>query len=340
MKKLVIRRKVVRRPKLTEAKLRKIIVEELVRKHLIEEGMWDDVAGGVKKLAAYVTKQFKSVAGKWATTISEKVAKLSAIPDDVKKLLGIVKNAMSQTGEAFKLDETLQIAKKLGEITPDKALQIVDSDFEGPVKERVASVTTKSEGTFIPSIYVTLTETSYINSRPDSELLRESFGLAAGLGVGLAIMGGLPMLFKGLHKLADVLGAKKTSDLMKHAEHVTHAFEQKTIDFVMPDKLAYAVYAGLWKMGVKVSKGEEIQPFMNFQIDEDKSGSMQKTKGLVYKVLLIYFAFNGIKGVLHAGASLLGFVEGTATTVKGVELAKGAHELSKLVNAGKAAASI
>ena len=47
---------------------------------------------------------------------------------------------------------------------------------------------------------------------------------------------------------------------------------------------------------------------------------------------------NGLVGVLKAGASLLGFVEGGATAVKGVELAIGAKEVANIVKAAGAGA--
>jgi hypothetical protein len=318
-----------KRQTLSEARLRKIIYEELVRQYLIEEGLWDDVKSGVKKLSAYVSKQFSSVAASWAKLITDRVGKFNQIPDDAKKVMAALKEGMQATGETFQMDETLKAAKELGKID---ALAIVQEDLEGPVKEKAQAAQVKGEGKYLSSIYVVLSEKKYVtgNAAP----LNEDFGVTAAVGLGLAVMGGLPMLFKGLHKLADVLGAHKAAVLFEKAEKVTHHFEQKTIDFVMPDKLAHAVYMSLWKMGIKLTKGDE--PLNEIEIKAEKEGieALKKCKGLIYKCLLIYFAFNGIAGVLKAGASLLGFVEGTATTIKGVELAKGAVEVSKLVRAG------
>jgi hypothetical protein len=322
-----------KRPTISEARVRQIIYEELVRHYLIQEGLWDDVKSGVKRLSSYVSKQFKSVAAAWAKLITDRVGKLQEIPEDAKKIFGVLKQAMQQTGETFQMDETLKAAKELGKLGSEGALAAVEADLEGPVKEKARAATVKGEGVYLPSVYAVLAEKKYVSGAP-SEQLNEDFGVTAALGIGLAVMGGLPMLFKGLHKLAGVLGAEKAAEMFEKAEHVTHHFEQKTIDFVMPDKLAHAVYMGLWKMGIKLTKGDE--PYNEIEIKAEKDGvdALKKAKGLVYKVLLIYFAFNGISGVLKAGASLLGFVEGAATSVKGVELAKGAVELSKLVRAG------
>lgn len=320
-----------RKPAITEARLRKIIYDELVEAYLVQEGLWDDVKAGVQKLSSFVTKQFKSVAAQWAKAISQAVSKLGEIPDDAKKILQVLKQAMSESGESFQMDKGLQAAKELGKLGKDGALAIVQRDLEGPVHEKAKAASTKAEGKYLPSVYAVLQEKKYIAGQVES--LNE-VGVTAVLGVGLAIMGGLPLLFKGLHKLAEVLGAHGCAELFEKAYHVTHHFEQKVIEFAMPFKLAYLVYLGLWKLGIKLTKGEE--PLNEIEIKGEDEGvqALKQCKGLVYKVLLIYFAINGISGVLHAGASLLGFVEGTATTVKGVELAKGAIEVSKLVRAG------
>lgn len=321
---------------ISEARLRQIIFEELVNQHLIEEGLWDDVKGGVKKLSAYVTKQFKSVAATWAKAISDRLAKMNQIPEDAKKVFAALKQGMEATGETFQMDETLKAAKELGKMGTAGALAIVQKDLEGSVHEKAKAAEVAQEGRYLPDIYSVLAEQTYIQG--PKEQLTEDFGASTVLGLGLAIMGGLPLLFKGLHKLAHVLGAEGASHMFEKAEHVTHAFEQKVIDFAMPDRLAYAVYMSLWKTGIKLTKGDE--PLNEIEIKAEKEGieALKHCKGLVYKALLIYFAIQGLIGVLHAGASLLGFVEGTATSIKGVELARGAEEVANLIKLGGAAA--
>ena len=326
------------RPRITEAQLRKIIYEELLEQYMIQEGLWDDVKSGVKKLSGWVTKQFKQIAASWAKAISSKIEGLSAIPEDAKKIIGVLKQAMQQTGEKFELDEGLKAAQELGKVGPN-ALQVVQQDLEGPVHEKAKAAKVKGEGKYLPGIYVVLQERSYIQQPKQS--LNEDFGVTSALGIGLAVMGGLPMLFKGLHKLANALGATGTAELMHKAEKVTHHFEEKVVDFAMPFRLAYAVYLGLWKMGIKLTKGDEPLNEIEIKADDEGKAALHKAKGLVYKALLIFFAIQGLMGVLKAGASLLGFVEGGATTVKGIELARGAEEVAKLVRAaGTTAAAV
>jgi hypothetical protein len=229
------------RQTITETQLRKIIFDELIDQYLIEEGIWDDARSGVQKLSAYVTKQFKQAAGKWAQAIVTASSKLAEIPPEAKEILKVLKTAMEQTGETFQMDQGLLAAKELGKIDKDKALAIVQHDLEGPVHDKAKSADTKAEGKYVPEIYSVLAETQYVEL-PKEKLVE--FGVVGAAGVGLAIMGGLPLLFKGLHKLANVLGAHGTAELFEKAEHVTHHFEQKVVNFVLPFKLAYAVYVG------------------------------------------------------------------------------------------------
>jgi hypothetical protein len=327
-----------RRKAITETRLRQIIYEELVDRYLIEEGLWDDVKSGAQKLSAYVTKQFKQVAAQWAKAIVQAVGQLKEIPEPVKKVMQVIKAAMQQSGESFQLDQGLKTAQALGKLGKDAALSVVQQDLEGPVHEKAKAAQVKGEGKYLPSIYAVLAEGDFKSPAKDS--LNEALGVMTVAGLGLAVLGGLPMLFKGLHKLANVLGAHGAAEMFEKAEHVTHHFEQKTIDFVMPFKLAYLVYVGLWKMGIKLTKGDQPYNEIEIKAEEDGKKAIAQAKGLVYKVLLIYFAINGIQGVLHAGASLLGFVEGGATTIKGIELAKGAQEIAQLAKAGAGVAAV
>lgn len=320
----------MRSQRIEEARLRAAIRRELAYQQALDEGIFDDVQAGIKKLSAYVTKQFSSVAGKWAVAIKEKLGALGQMPDDVKAVFAAVKAGMQETGESLPMTDAMKSARELGKFGPEQSLALVQQDMEGPVKEKAQSA---NEGFHVRTLYRVLSETEM--PIQGAQRIDESLTATGVLGVGLAVMGGLPLVFKGLHKLAKVLGAEKTSHLFEKAYHVTHHFEEKVIDIVVPDKLSYFVYSFMWKKGMKLSKHH--LEFLDFQLG--KEGAMKRSQGLIYKAVLIYFAWNGLQGVLHAGASMLGFVEGTATTVKGIELARGATEVASLIRAGSGAAA-
>lgn len=317
------------RPIITETQIRRIAQEEVTLR-MLEEGMWDDVRNGAAKLKAMVTKQFGKVAAKWGQAIQEKIGQLK-VPDEINTAMQALKMGMKESGESLQLDEHLKAAKELGSITKDQALAAAQADLEGPVHALAAQVQEKgqkAESKHYAQVYSVLLETPEVTKGLVTE-----FGLSGALGVGLAVLGGMPMLFAGLHKLAKVLHAEKLAHLFHKAEHLAHALEVKVINAVVPNKLSYVAYKFLHKKGLKFS--DEVKDHLEFDeyvSDEDGSHAMKRVNGLLYKALLIYFAFNGLASVLHAGASLVGFVEGAATTVKGVELARGAMEIAALTS--------
>lgn len=312
---------------ITEAQVRRIIQEELFLKQL-NEGLWDDVKAGALKLRALVTQKFGQAASKWGNTIQNTLSKLE-LPEEVKLAIKVLKTGMQESGESIQLDDQLKVAKQFGQLNKEQALAVAQQDLEGPVHslaQQAQQQGTQAEARYYGQVYEALLE------RPSVPQSLNEFGVGSAIGVSLALLGGLPMLFKGLAKLAGVLHAEKTAELFHRAEHVTHSFEVKAINAVVPNKLSYAAYKGLHKSGLRFSK--ESDDVLSFD-EYVKSSYIKQVNGLLYKALLIYFAFQGLVGVLHAGASLVGFVEGAATTVKGVELARGAAEIAAL--AGKAA---
>jgi hypothetical protein len=310
---------------ITETRLRQIIQEELERKYLIEEGLWNDVKDGVKKLSDFVSQKFKSVAAEWASTIDEKIKDLSTKSEDLNVVMQAIKQGMQETGESIPLDETLKLAQGFSK---ENVLAAVENDLAGPVHDTAQQL---QKGKALGEVYSILTTNDYVHQQ---KIIKE-MGPETILGFGLAVVGGLPLLFKGLHKLASYLKAEKVAELFEKAEHISHAIEEKVIDYAIPDRLSYVIYKFLNKKGYHVSDKQELLTFDQFKLDADKTSARKKTEGLVYKALLIYFAINGLIGVLKAGASLLGFVEGGATAVKGVELARGAEEVAKIVRAAE-----
>jgi hypothetical protein len=327
---------------ITEAQLRRIIYDELIEQYMIQEGLWDDVKSGAKKLVSTVTKPFKKVAASWAKKISEYIEKLSDMPEDAKVMLQALKKGMQETGESFKMTAELLEAKKFSAVAAN-APDLLEQDFKDGVHDKMKSLggNKKNESVFIQSVSEILNESKYVSTKTKQERLNEDFGIISGIGVGLALLGGIPMLFKGLHKLASVLGAHRTAELFGKAEKIAHHFERDVIDLVIPDKLSYFIYKHLktnFKHFSTLSK-KKMLTLEEFQLNSDHSGAMRKIQTGIFKTVLIAFAMAGFVGALKAGASLLGAVEGGATTVKGVELAQGAKELASLMRSGAAAAS-
>ena len=307
---------------INERRLKKIVAEEVVL-WTLKEGMWDDVKDGVAKLRRFVSNRFKQAVAGWSSAVQEKLQNASTVPDDVTMIISALKHGMQETGESVKLDDSLQAAKELGNMGTNGALAAVQADLAGPVHDFAAAQkgSPKQESVYYASVYSIMVEGQ---STSRDKQLNEA-GVVTALGLALGLMGGLPLLFKGLAKLAHVLHAEKTAQLLEKAEHVVHAFEKGVLNVTIPDRLAYVVYKFLHNKGFKLGNGDLLrrEQFKN-------SEHSQKTKGLIYKALLVYFAFNGIIGAMKAGVSMFGFVEGAATTVKGIEIAAGASELAAI----------
>lgn len=305
-----------------------LVLRETIRRqlaiHCIEEGLWDDVKTGASKLKSWITSQFASAAASWVKLIQSSVQKLPEAKSQTSEVISALNAAIKQTGEQVKYGKTIVDASNLSKQAAN-SLAVVQGDMSSGVHDKAAAHQETTKESRVVASYKVLVEHDLAADTSTRRIDESVTGL---IGIGLAVMGGLPLLFKGLAKLAHALGASNTADLMEKAEHVAHAFEQKTIDVVMPDGLAFAVYSILWKKGIKLSNDELDKNA--FVTDLDKSGAMQKTKNLVYKAILIYFAVDGLMGALKAGASLLGFVEGAATSIKGVELAQGAKEIAAI----------
>ena len=322
------------KPVISEAKLRRIIREELTRQYIVQEGLADDAKQGIVKLTKAVKEKIKGKAKELAAKISEAMASFKNMPDELKALIDAIKKGMKESGESLKLDDTLKDAKKFGATNFEAE---AESDFQ-TLKDNAANLSSAKTESLLKLNSLLLTEDFNV----EKSLLNESLiGLT---GVGLAALGFLPMLFAGLKKIATWLKCPKIAESMEKAEHFFHKIEEKVIDYVVPDKFSYKVYLALqdtpFSSGLKLSAGDDIISFEDYTSDRgaayEKPGKenkhsrsvRSKVDGLIYKGLLIFFLWEGIQGVLHSGASLLGIVEGSASAVKGVELAKAAEEIT------------
>lgn len=58
---------IVHKNHITNIRLREIVQEELIRKHLLEEGIWDDVNDGIKKCLIMFLNSFNLLPLNWQT---------------------------------------------------------------------------------------------------------------------------------------------------------------------------------------------------------------------------------------------------------------------------------
>jgi len=160
---------------------------------------------------------------------------------------------------------------------------------------------------------------------PEDQQIDESLSLTAVIGLTLGAIGGLPLLVKGMQKFASALGLTKLAESLESLHGVVHHIEQKVVDVVIPDRLSYILFRKAWKGGFRASK--VLLKFEEYRTSKARA----KTESAMYSLLLIYFAWHGILGALHYGASLLGSAEATTSAIKGVEIVRGVKDATGIL---------
>lgn len=319
----------MKRKAITEIQVRRIVQQELYYRSILEEGIWDDVKTGAKKLIVATTKQ---VAGSGLVDKAKQaIGSMTQMPDGVKQVMDILKKAMAETGEQVSLDKTLQDAKAIGQLNANTMGAMLAADLKGPVHAKAAKL---SETAFRAGLDPHLNELSVgFNEVIQNKQTLNEAGLLGIFGLSLAGFGGTIFALRGLEKLAHWLGAEKTAAVIHKVHHTLHHLEEKMISKIIPDQLSFVVYKLMTAKGLRFQQKEK-KPL---DFDSYKAGHLgvkNKVEKLIYSVLLIFLAWNGIKAALHAGVSLLGFAEGTASVIKGAEIAQASAHIGDIIELG------
>ncbi len=303
-----------------ESKLNKMIEDEL-----INEGFSDFL----KKIKPAGQEAWNQVVGMFSKAISlmkgaisKKAAKLNGSKAYLEKWKNAVSQAEQETGEKFPIDNTMKIAMEL-ETKAKEAEQEIASDKAQIPKQPVQQQTpTPAKEAFLRSntnVIIESTKKSIQHKRH----LNESITATTVIGFALALLGGIPMLLKGLYTLAKKYNFTKSAEAFHHAYHVAHQIEKKTVDVVIPDRLSYAVYTKIWKLGFRPKESgadAELLPFEEYT--KDAQGVRHHIEETVYRLMLTYFFVAGASAVLSAGMSMLTAAEAGATTIKAIEIAR------------------
>lgn len=288
----------------------------------LNEGLWDSVRDGLRVLVDKVTEAFKGKVSEWYAEITRVLSK--KLPSEFRTVAQAIVEGTRETGEQIPWDEDLRTAMELSKIDRQTVMDAVQMDIEGPVREKAGSVT---EGKYLSGLYVLMCEESPYGR---ATRLDESVSLVTAVGFAMASLAGVPMVLNGLRKLAVYLNAQRTAELLGKAYKVAHKFEENVIDFVVPDALSWYVYQRLMKQGIRMSSKKLVRE----EFVSNKDHAKSKVEGLMYKTLLIYPAYTAICSILEGGASLLTFVEGSATAVKGIEFVEAATVIATIIKKG------
>lgn len=282
---------------------------------------WEKIQGALRSSVANMTG-----------IIQRKVAELSKLKPQLQFVIDIKNEAEAETGEKFPMDNTMQVAQNLSQ-KANEAMQEVTgmkSQVQAAVNQgqQVQANQRGVQEAFAVELASIINEAAAdYQSEKAIQPLNEALGVTTVIGLVLGAMGGIPLLLKGLYKFTKFVGLEKVSHSIEHAYHVAHKIEAKGIDILIPDRLSYAIYKKAWAKGFKTSK-----VFLEFQdYSANKQHAKQKVEALMYKLILVYFAVEGISGVLHATSTALATAEGAASTVKAVEIATGIVDAAAIV---------
>jgi hypothetical protein len=339
-------KKIVRKKGLaiTEAKLRKIIKEELAKKILIQEGFLDSFKNAFSKL--------KDEAKKWvldkATEIAKQLAgalKSIQVPEDVK---GFLDSLSQQEGGATveELVKLLPFSEELSELEKAKDLDMS------------SLVSAQTEGLSYSDLRfeVMLSEEKYVSRRRPQRLNESLIGASVGAWYALTktVVTTCSLTVFALEtaaKMSSFLGFKKAEHFFeKLAQKLEHAEEWFVKKVAFPAPIQYAAYLAF--VGIKKAKGDsqKVLSFKEFQTDKEMKENV--VRGLKIALLLFIVA----EALLHIGHALMEFFENVKKSVSqivhsaehvgletrsaaraGAELARGGSEVVK--GAGEAFAA-
>lgn len=162
------------------------------------------------------------------------------------------------------------------------------------------------------------------------------------VGLILAAIGGVPLLLKGLYKLAGLLRLKTVSEKLKVAYEKAHHFEEAIIDYAIPDKVLYAVYIAIQEeknpdsvANLKIYQSSEGDSGEKLGSDEPRamtlkefSGSKERKKyeKRAWAMMLLPWLISGLFSLSHMFHGIVGALEGAATGVKAIEVGTVAAE--------------
>lgn len=162
------------------------------------------------------------------------------------------------------------------------------------------------------------------------------------VGLILAALGGVPLVLKGMYKLANLMGLKGVSEKLKVAYEHAHHFEEKFIDVIIPDKAMYAIYVSFEESrdpdavaNLKLYQDDpssKLDGKRSMTLDEFKKSDVRKKyEKRVYALILLPWLISGLTSLHHAFHNWIGAIEGAATAEKAIFVGSRAAETAPVI---------
>ena len=336
------------RPVITEAKLRRIIRDELARQYLVQEGILDVISKPFKKLGDKAKATVAKKADELLAKAKEAMGKMKSM-DEMKKFL----KDFSEQENGMSMDQLVSSVPSLDKIKAESE-KLKDVDVTNLMKKPAVK-----EGMSFYDLRMSLIliEEKYSQKIEGQERLNESVvGTVAGLWwlgtkTVVGFLGLISFLLSSTSKVAKFLGFDKVAEWLEHAdefvEHVEESFLSKMAFPAPAQYAAYRAFHGL-KAGVAKSKDKEgpgkaldYKQFMSEEGKEERDAAIKALKSAVIFILVFEALTHIIKSAghfLHAiSESADQALEASKHVAKGVEHA--GIEGTQLARAAKAAAA-
>lgn len=295
---------------ITEAKLRKLIRNEIARQRLVQEGFIDSIKKPFASLSNAVKEEISKKTEEIIQKLNATAESLKSGPmDEVQKFLKSLESqeqggsAEELIGKIPELQKIASFAKELKELDPQSLI--------------AADVSQKSEGITraeLATQFVLLDErTNYMLESYDesSDSLLKEIAISAAIGTAFAgwwafekaVVGGLGLAYWGLKFLSwacNKLGLPNAAKYLKEQSEKAHHLEDAIIELtVFPAPIQYAAYSA-----ASFLHGDSPMSYEEFV-----SPSHKETRAEVYKILkfalLVPMIVDALSGLISSLSSSL-----------------------------------
>jgi hypothetical protein len=337
------------RPAITEAKLRRLIRDELARQHLVNEGILDAIKAPFKKLGEKAKKTVASKAEEILGKLKGAMGDVKGI-EDQKKFFKVLegeeggmslKDIVSSNPDYASLQKEAEVIKGID----------LSSQKPGASNESISYEDLRTSLILIEENYLQRQE------RLSREIINESIIVAvagtwwAAVKTVVAACGLIGFAAESGSKICKFVGLEKAADAFKKIHHFVEHVEELFLDKVaFPKPVQYAAYRAMWaiKSGVSKAKGKEasgdaldMKAFNSAEGKEEREATLKALHTAVM-IVLVFQAFShvieSITEFFHAASQSAG-ESIHAGTHAGEKLAHVGVEAKNLAKAGKAAAA-
>lgn len=285
------------RQTLSEAKLRRIIRDELARQYLLEEGIFDNLKKPFKQLGEkakkYITEKSKEIMSK-ISSLSKSLKRNDGVDNFFKEL------ERQENGKSF--DELVSSVPEYSKIKKQTD-ELKDLDFSELMKKPQVSEIVSLEDLRMSII---LAEEKY-DQKNEAGIITESvIGTAAALWWGsvklvVGACGLISFACNSASKMCDYLSLNKASSVFKKIYHFVEHVEEFFLDKIaFPKPIQYAVFRAMWS--IKHShKGEPLsyEKFLSDEGKEERDAAIKIIHTAVVFVLVVEALHHIVEGLIE-----------------------------------------